>query len=155
MSNLIKSRERVSRRGEVFTPSWLVNEMLDKLPEDQWVDPTKTFIDPACGNGNFLVEVIRRKIESGTAPYPALMTTYGVDIMPDNIKECRERLIDAAYEATGAIKEGWQTRLFERAVNQNIRLGDTLRFELDDIFSKKPPKELKTFREKSLESTPP
>tara|TARA_Y100000310_G_C20499528_1_gene723250 strand:- start:36 stop:497 length:462 start_codon:yes stop_codon:yes gene_type:complete len=149
-----KTQERIKQTGEVFTPSWLVNEMLDKLPENQWVDPTKAFIDPACGNGNFLVEVVRRKIESGSAPYQALMTTYGVDIMPDNIDECRERLIDAAYEATSTTREGWQTRLFERAVNQTIRLGDTLKFELDDIFSKKPSKELKAFREKSLESTP-
>ena len=151
----MRTKKRSDAHGEVFTPPWLVNQMLDELDHSSFNAPGKTFIDPACGNGNFLVEVIRRKIESGTAPYPALMTTYGVDIMPDNIDECRERLIDAVYEATSITREGWQTRLFERAVNQTIRLGDTLKFELDDIFSKKPSKELKAFREKSLESTPP
>ena len=50
--------------GEVFTPSQLVNEMLDKLPEEVWFDPTKTWLDPACGTGNFLLEVYRRLMES-------------------------------------------------------------------------------------------
>jgi SAM-dependent methyltransferase len=150
----VRTKKRSDAHGEVFTPPWLVNQMLDELDDSSFNAPGKTFIDPACGNGNILVEIIRRKIKNGCTAYQALMTTYGVDIMPDNIDECRERLIDAAYEATSTTREGWQTRLFERAVNQTIRLGDTLKFELDDIFSKKPSKELKAFREKSLESTP-
>ena len=66
-----KTKERVKQTGEVFTPSWLVNEILDKLPEDQWTNSSKTFIDPACGNGNILVEIVRRKIESGAQPLQA------------------------------------------------------------------------------------
>lgn len=147
MSVLIKSKERSNAHGEVFTPSWLVDEMLDKPPEDQWADPSKTFIDPACGSGNFLVEVVRRKIESGAQPLHALMTTYGVDIMPDNIMECQQRLVRVAYELSGADSI---PVTFSLAVRRNIKLGDTLSFEIDDIFDKKPSKELRQWREQQI-----
>ena len=147
MSVLIKSKERSNAHGEVFTPSWLVNEMLDKLPEDQWTDPSKTFIDPACGNGNFLVEVVRRKIENGSQPLHALTTTYGVDIMPDNIAECQQRLVRVAYELSGADSI---PVTFSLAVKKNIKLGDTLSFEIDDIFAKKPSRELRQWRQQQL-----
>ena len=147
MEKLIKSRKRVKDRGEVFTPSWLVNEMLDELPEDQWTDSSKAFIDPACGNGNILVEIVRRKIESGAQPLQALMTTYGVDIMPDNITECQQRLVRVAYELSGADSI---PVTFSLAVRRNIKLGNTLSFEIDDIFAKKPSKELRQWRQQQL-----
>ena len=147
MEKLIKSRKRVKDRGEVFTPSWLVNEMLDELPEDQWTDSSKAFIDPACGNGNILVEIVRRKIESGAQPLQALMTTYGVDIMPDNITECQQRLVRVAYELSGADSI---PVTFSLAVRRNIKLGDTLSFEIDDIFTKKPSKELRQWRQQQI-----
>ena len=71
MKKLIKSKERVQERGEVFTPPKLVNEMLDRLPQDSW-RPDKNFLDPSCGNANMLVEVVRRKIELGHCPMQAL-----------------------------------------------------------------------------------
>jgi len=147
MEKLIKSRKRVKDRGEVFTPSWLVNEMLDELPEDQWTDSSKAFIDPACGNGNILVEIVRRKIQSGAQPLQALMTTYGVDIMPDNITECQQRLVRVAYELSGADSI---PVTFSLAVRRNIKLGDTLSFEIDDIFAKKPSKELRQWRQQQI-----
>jgi hypothetical protein len=143
----MKSQERIKQTGEVFTPPELVNEMLDKLPEDQWTDPSKTFIDPACGNGNFLVEVIRRKIEAGAQPLHALMTTYGVDIMPDNITECQQKLVRVAYELSGADSI---PVTFSLAVRRNIKLGHTLSFEIDDIFDKKPSKELRQWRQQQI-----
>jgi len=143
----MKSQERIKQTGEVFTPPELVNEMLDKLPEDQWTDPSKTFIDPACGSGNFLVEVVRRKIESGAQPLHALMTTYGADIMPDNITECQQRLVRVAYELSGADSI---PVTFSLAVRRNIKLGDTLSFEIDDIFTKKPSKELRQWRQQQI-----
>ena len=142
-----KTQERIKQTGEVFTPSWLVNEMLDRLQPDQWTDPSKTFIDPACGNGNFLVEVVRRKIESGAQPLHALMTTYGADIMPDNITECQQRLVRVAYELSGADSI---PVTFSLAVRRNIKLGHTLSFEIDDIFAKKPSKELRQWRQQQI-----
>jgi type I restriction-modification system DNA methylase subunit len=96
---LTKSKARVKQLGEVFTPPELVNEMLDRLPAELWTDPSKTYIDPACGTGNFLVEVVRRKIEAGSTPLQALETTYGIDIMEDNVLECRQRLLECCWFA--------------------------------------------------------
>ena len=60
--NLTKSKERVQKHGEVFTPAWVVNDMLDMLPDEVW-EAGKTFLEPACGEGAFLIEVYKRKIE--------------------------------------------------------------------------------------------
>ena len=84
--------ERKSKTAEEFTPAWLVNQMLDKLPEDAWSEG-ETFCDPACGNGNMLVEVLKRKLKLRHDPFEALSTLYGCDIMADNIRECRLRLL--------------------------------------------------------------
>jgi len=89
---LTKKQVRVKKHGEVFTPDFLVNDMLNKLPKDSW-EPNKTFCDPACGNGNFLVNILTRKLHLGHNPIDALKSIYGVDIMRDNIYECRKRLI--------------------------------------------------------------
>jgi hypothetical protein len=83
---------RVKQNEEVFTPDSLVQQMLDKLTEVQW-DATKTFADPACGNGNFLVAILQRKINNKHDPIAALSSIYGCDIMHDNIIECRYRLL--------------------------------------------------------------
>lgn len=93
-SKIERSEERIKQTGEVFTPLPLVNELLDRLPQDVWNNPNKTFIDPACGDGNFLVEVVKRKIAHGSTPTQALSTTYGVELMPDNVAECRRRLLE-------------------------------------------------------------
>ena len=141
---LIKSKERVKATGEVFTPPALVNEMLDKLPSDCWTDATKTYLDPACGNGNFLVEVLPRKIANGATPTQALSTTYGIDIMMDNVVECRQRLFKIAYEANNNKFD----RAWKDILTTNIAVGDALRFDTDDIFGVTPTsEELKEFRE--------
>ena len=70
-----------------------MNEVLDSLPKDIFTDPTKTFIDPSCGNGQFLYEVLARKLENGSTFEQALSTVYGVDLMMDNVEECRKRLL--------------------------------------------------------------
>ena len=79
--------------GEVFTPTPLVQEMLDKLPEEVFTNPTKTFLDPSCGDGQFLAEVLIRKLENNIPYDQALSTIYGVDLMADNIKLCRDRIL--------------------------------------------------------------
>jgi|ETNvirenome_6_85_1030632.scaffolds.fasta_scaffold21598_2 hypothetical protein len=138
-----KSQERVKATGEVFTPPWLVNDMLDKLPWWVWTNTAKTYLDPACGNGNFLVEVLRRKIANGATPTQALSTTYGIDIMMDNVMECRKRLFEIVHGANGnAIEQEWKDIL-----TTNIAVGDALRFDTDDIFGITPTsEELKEFR---------
>ena len=88
-----RNESRIKATGEVFTPTELVQELLDQLPQDLFRDPNKTFLDPTCGDGQFLGEILIRKIENGSTFEQALSTIYGVDIMPDNIDECRKRLL--------------------------------------------------------------
>ena len=101
----IKSKERVRERGEVFTAAREVNAMLD-LVKDETENIDSTFLEPACGDGNFLDEVLRRKLAvckkrygKSAADYEkmsflACTTLYGVDIMADNVARCRERLFE-------------------------------------------------------------
>jgi hypothetical protein len=96
MSGIQRDALRVKQTAEVFTPTWLVQEMLDKLEEtdsETFSNPHKTFLDNSCGDGQFLSEVVIRKMErSGCTLEQALRTTYGVELMEDNVKLCKERL---------------------------------------------------------------
>jgi len=98
-----ESTTRVKRRkqtAEFFTPAWLVNEMLDKLNEygPESFEKGKTFLDPSCGTGNILVEILKKLLKLHNDPLNALRSIYGVDIMQDNILECRERLLNLVEE---------------------------------------------------------
>ena len=93
MGGAERDRLRVKATGEVFTPTELVQEILAQLPLAQFTDPIRTFLDPSCGDGQFLGEVVIRKMENGSTFEQALSTTYGVDLMPDNVDLCRERLL--------------------------------------------------------------
>jgi hypothetical protein len=122
MSGVDRDTLRVKQTAEVFTPTPLVQEMLDKLEESDptlFSDPTKTFLDNSCGDGQFLSEVVIRKIErSGCTLEQALRTTYGVDLMEDNVNECRKRL--AGLEPTPEIIE---------ILNRNIVCHDALTYD--------------------------
>lgn len=99
----IKSKERVAERGEVFTAEREVNAMLD-LVANECLRPDSRFLEPACGDGNFLVAILRRKLAELRRKYKksprdyekqaivAIGSLYGVDIMNDNVEDCRERL---------------------------------------------------------------
>ena len=93
MSGVERDKTRVKATGEVFTPTELVQEMLDKLPQELFSDVTATFCDPSCGDGQFLSEVLIRKLENGIDFETALSTIYGVELMQDNVDLCRERLL--------------------------------------------------------------
>lgn len=93
MSGVEREQARVKATGEVFTPTKLVHKLLDNLDQTMFEDPSKTFVDPTCGDGQFLGEVLIRKLENGIDFETALSTIYGVDIMEDNIELCRQRLL--------------------------------------------------------------
>ena len=124
MSGVERDRHRVKQTAEVFTPTRLVQEMLDKLEEQEptlFSDPAKTFLDNSCGDGQFLSEVVIRKMEkSGCDLIQALSTTYGVEFMEDNVIECRKRL--AGPNPTPEILE---------IVNRNIVCHDALTFNYE------------------------
>lgn len=88
-----KRELRKHKTAECFTPSAWVIKALDCFSDSDWEDATLTFTDPACGNGNILVEILKRKLANRHDPLQALSTVYGCDIMRDNIKECRLRLL--------------------------------------------------------------
>jgi len=103
VANQIKSKKRVADHGEVFTNEREVNAMLDLVKtETERID--SRFLEPACGNGNFLIEILRRKLQVVKDRYKksqhewerysivAISSCYGVDILEDNCIECRERL---------------------------------------------------------------
>ena len=101
----LKSKERVAERGEVFTAEREVKAMCD-LVKDETERIDSRFLEPACGNGNFLAEILRRKLGVVTRKYRksaydwernsllALGSMYGVDILSDNCEQCRERLFE-------------------------------------------------------------
>ena len=109
----IKSKERVSQRGEVFTAEREVNAML-ALVANECLSPDTRFLEPACGDGNFLSAILKRKLSELRRKYKksprdfeklsivAIGSLYGVDIMNDNVEACRKRLFsiwDTEYTA--------------------------------------------------------
>jgi hypothetical protein len=93
MSGIERDELRVKATGEVFTPTPLVQEILNQLPNELFTDPSKTFLDPSCGDGQFLSEVLIKKLENGIDFETALSSIYGVDLMIDNVDLCRDRLL--------------------------------------------------------------
>jgi len=88
-----RDKLRIKQTAELFTPTNLVREILDKLPPELFSDPEKTFLDNSCGDGQLLSEVLIRKVENNIDFEKALSTIYGVDLMPDNVDLCRDRLL--------------------------------------------------------------
>ena len=97
MSGIDRDKNRVKQTQECFTKDFLVQKACDEIEAKDptaFSDPTKTFIDPTgCGDGQFLGEVLIRKVENGIDFETALSTIYGVDLMQDNVELCRERLL--------------------------------------------------------------
>ena len=93
----IKSKERVSKFAEVFTAEREVKAMCDLIPSNVWENIDSTFLEPACGNGNFLVEIFERKLKyckDAEQGLRALRSIYGIDVQQDNVEESKLRLFD-------------------------------------------------------------
>jgi hypothetical protein len=126
MSGVDRDKARVKATGEIFTKEWLVRASLDKIEQfdpSAFLDSSKTFCDNASGDGNLISEALIRKLESVAVNNEvtedqfeqALQTVYGVDLMPDNVDLCRERLLCG------------QTQ-FRHIVEKNIVCADALRY---------------------------
>lgn len=106
--SLVKSKQRVADHGEVFTPDWLVQAMLDQVrDETERID--SRFLEPACGSGNFIVPVLRRKLSAVERKFTSdfevrhysllgLMCIYGIELLPDNIEECRANMLEVLVD---------------------------------------------------------
>jgi type I restriction-modification system DNA methylase subunit len=91
MSGVQRNNARIKATSEVFTPTDLVNHMLDTFISQG--DIADNFLDPACGDGQILSEILIRKMQAGMDFESALSTVYGVDLMEDNVALCQDRLL--------------------------------------------------------------
>ena len=141
--SLIRSKKRVADHGEVFTPPWLADAMLD-LVTDETDRIDSRFLEPACGSGNFLVRVLRRKLAAvelkfGKSEFEkkhygllGLMCIYGIELLADNIAECRENLIKVF---AGYLDPDESNDLYHAAsavLSRNLVHGDALTMHTHD-----------------------
>lgn len=125
----IKTRKRVRDFGEVFTNEREVKAMCDLIPAVVWENITSTFLEPACGNGNFLVEIYRRKLERCETErdgLKALASIFAIDIQADNVQESRERL-KTMYRDKFPDASDFALYIADLTLKNNIRCGDSLK----------------------------
>jgi hypothetical protein len=135
--NLIKTKKRVTDHGEVFTPPWMVDAMLD-LVKDESERIDSRFLEPACGSGNFLGQVLSRKLAAvhtkfGKSDFEkrhyalfALMCIYGIELLPDNIAECREHLLRILTDSLRVDKSDDLYGAASYVLSQNLVHGNAL-----------------------------
>jgi hypothetical protein len=141
--NLIKSKRRVADHGEVFTPRWLVENMLDLVKgETERID--SRFLEPAFGSGNFLVPVLQRKLAVVEAKYGksefekrhyallAVMCTYGIEILADNIAECRAKMLEVLADYLNVDESDDVYRAAFYVLSENLVHGDALTMRMHD-----------------------
>lgn len=135
--SLVRSKKRVADHGEVFTPEWMVEAMLD-LVKDETERIDSRFLEPACGSGNFLIPVLQRKLATVQSKYKSsdfekrhhallgLMCIYGIELLPDNVAECRENLLNVFAEyLNGKPGDVWYEAA-KKVLELNIVHGDAL-----------------------------
>lgn len=141
--SLVKSKQRVADHGEVFTPHWLVDAMLDLVKgETERID--SRFLEPACGSGNFLVPILQRKLAAvelkfGKSDFEkrhyallALMCTYGIELLVDNIAECRANLLEILVDYLKIDESDDVYRAASFVLSYNLVHGDALTMRTDD-----------------------
>ena len=135
--SLVKSKQRVADHGEVFTPAWMVEAMLDLVKEEsERID--SRFLEPACGSGNFIVKIMQRKLAAVELKYGksdferqhyallALMCIYGVELLADNIAECRANVLEIFAEYLNTDATGDLYRAASHVLPLNLVHGDAL-----------------------------
>lgn len=143
----IKSKERVSNHGEVFTAEREVNAMLD-LVKDETERIDSRFLEPACGTGNFLTKILERKLAVVRRRYSkskteyelnaliAVASSYGIDILNDNVEECRSRLFNQFINEYISIFPQEENEVYFENIKyifkRNILWGDALTLKTPD-----------------------
>ena len=141
--SLVKSKQRVADHGEVFTPSWMVEDMLNLVKgETERID--SRFLEPACGDGNFLVEILKRKLASVEHKYGnseferqhfalfALMCLYAIELLSDNISDCRAKLLGIFSEYLKIDPANDVYRAGFYVLSQNLVHGDAMKMRTQD-----------------------
>lgn len=144
VEQLVKSKQRVADHGEVFTPAWLVEDMLDLVKHESARIDSRV-LEPACGSGNFLVPVLARKLATvqlrhGKSGFEkrhyalfALMCTYGIELLADNAGECRDNLAEVfnSFLELDDPSDEW-ARAASVVLTANIVQGDALTMTVSD-----------------------
>jgi hypothetical protein len=135
--DLVKSKQRVADHGEVFTPNWIVEEMLNLVPNELSRIESR-FLESACGAGNFLIKVLERKLATVRIKYGknefetrhyallGLMSIYGIELLEDNTKACREELVGTYSKFLGINQENVWYKAAIKVLTVNIIQGDAL-----------------------------
>ena len=134
---LVKSKQRVAEHGEVFTPDWMVEDMLNLVKEETERIESR-FLEPACGDGNFLVPILKRKLAVVVNRYSksdfdkshyslyALMSIYGIEILKDNVQDCRVNILNVFAQTLKVDSESDLYRAARAVLEVNIVHGDAL-----------------------------
>ena len=141
--SLVKSKKRVADHGEVFTPSWMVEDMLN-LVKDESERIDSRFLEPACGDGNFLKVVLQRKLATVESRYGksefernhyalfGLMCIYGIELLGDNVQQCRENLLAIFTEYLKVDSESIWYKAARSVLTANVIHGDALTLKTPD-----------------------
>ena len=142
-ASLIRSKKRVADHGEVFTPRWLVERMLD-LVEGETERIDSRFLEPACGSGNFLVPILQRKLAAVEVKYGrvafekrhyallGLMCCYGIELLPDNIAECRANMLEVFAGYLSLTPPDEMYRAASHVLGLNLIEGDAMKMRGSD-----------------------
>lgn len=120
---IVRDKNRIDKTGEIFTPQELVLEIIKNSNLDKKENMQKSVIDPACGDGNFLVEILKIRLSLGQDPLSSLSLLYGIDLMEDNVEQCKKRLLDIVGN----------NEAYKKILDKNIKKANSL--EIKD-FSK-------------------
>ena len=126
---IARSKERITKNGEVFTPKALVEKMMDKIPEEKWKDPKATFLEPT--SDNMLICMLERRISSGISPINALQTLFGVELMQDNVDLCKDRIRDVLRANKVKI-----TKKVNDIIDHNFVCSDFFKWDFENWCSK-------------------
>lgn len=135
--SLVKSKQRVADHGEVFTPAWMVEAMLD-LVKDETERIDARFLEPACGSGNFIVPILKRKLAAVELKYGqsdferqhyallGLMCIYGIELLADNVAECRSNVLEVIADYLKLSESDDLYRAAMHVLSVNLVHGDAL-----------------------------
>ena len=112
---------------EFFTPYSIIKRMCDKIPDENWADHEKTWLEPCMGDGNFICYIIWNRIQHGIDWQTALKTLYGVELMTDNVIECHDRVIDLLAKLGIEFDE----RTARKIMNKNLVCSDFFKWDFE------------------------
>ena len=117
--------------GQVWTPSTITNKMMDKISEDIWKDPTKTFLDPTMGSGNIILDIMKRRIETyNLNPIDVLSTTYGIEIELNTLNFAKQRIKEYIVNKLEKTNDDSLSKV-DKLINNNFVNSDIFKWDIE------------------------